>query len=168
MPLDRYSPDWLNYLFGKVYCIDSQLQAKIIREVLNRCFSFLPYLMANTKKSQPYKNAIFKLAWFWAWFIWPTYSDLSRSNFFDRVWGALGSIPGQNKVWPWKVTISGNIENCIFIWWALSYAIIFNIGLTDTPICCNFRPWNIYIRTELCTGMWRVIIFCSQQTLKSK
>ncbi len=38
-------------------------------------------------KTSQLKFAIFKLA-FWAWFIWPTYNDLTRSSFFS-----LGMLP---------------------------------------------------------------------------
>ncbi len=58
-------------------------------------------LMKGIKRSQ-FKFAIFKLA-FWAWFIWPTYNDLWRSNFFHlRV---LGEHTKWKKVWPWKVKL---------------------------------------------------------------
>ncbi len=51
------------------------------------------------KRSQ-LKFAIFKLA-FWAWFIWSTYNDLSRSNP-----KGIRKHTKWKKVWPWKVIIS--------------------------------------------------------------
>ena len=58
----------------------------------------------RSKRSQ-LKFAIFKLA-FWAWFIWPTYNDLSRSNFFPL--GMLPKDPHTQKnfllpIWKWQI-----------------------------------------------------------------
>ncbi len=45
------------------------------------------FLRSLVWKRSQLKFTNFKLA-FWAWFIWPTYNDLSRSNFFS-----LGMLP---------------------------------------------------------------------------